>query len=83
VAVRTVHRVEDRVVLSVSRNTMDRSEGSKNNTLFNREFEVLLLMARAMSNSQIASQLHMSSHQHLRETGRSRADAANEAPRAA
>jgi DNA-binding NarL/FixJ family response regulator len=59
-AVRTVHRVEDRVVLTVSRNTVDRLEGPKRGTLSARELEVLLLTARAMSNSQIASHLHIS-----------------------
>jgi DNA-binding NarL/FixJ family response regulator len=59
-AVRTVHRVEDRVVLSVSRSTADRLEGSKKNALSAREFEILLLIARAMSNSEISSYLHIS-----------------------
>lgn len=59
-AVRTVHRVEDRVVLSVSRSTADRLEGSERGTLSGRELEVLLLTVRAMSNSQIASHLHIS-----------------------
>lgn len=59
-AVRTVHRVEDRVVLSVSRRTAERLEGSEKDALSVRELEVLLLTARAMSNSQIASYLHIS-----------------------
>ncbi len=59
-AVRTVHRVEDRVVLSVSRTTADRLEGSERGTLSSRELEVLLLTVRAMSNSQIAAYLHIS-----------------------
>lgn len=59
-AVRTVHRVEDRVVLSVSRTTADRLEGSDRGTLSGRELEVLLLTVRAMSNSQIAAYLHIS-----------------------
>lgn len=59
-AVRTVRRVEDRVLLSVSRNTADRLEGSKKDTLSDRELEVLLLAVRAMSNSQIARYLHIS-----------------------
>ncbi|MDQ4064328.1 MAG: response regulator transcription factor [Actinomycetota bacterium] len=59
-AVRTVHRVEDRVVLSVSRTTADRLEGSERGTLSSRELEVLLLTVRAMSNSQIAAHLHIS-----------------------
>ena len=59
-AVRTVHRVEDRIVLSVSRSTADRLEGSEQSVLSSRELEVLLLIARAMSNSQVASRLHIS-----------------------
>ncbi|CAA9446692.1 MAG: Two-component transcriptional response regulator, LuxR family [uncultured Rubrobacteraceae bacterium] len=59
-AVRTVHRVRDRVVLSVSRSTADRLEGAGKSTLSVRELEVLLLVARAMSNNQIASRLHIS-----------------------
>lgn len=59
-AVRTLHRVEDRVVLSVSRSTAHRLEGSEKGTLSVREMEVMLLAARAMSNGQIASYLHIS-----------------------
>jgi DNA-binding NarL/FixJ family response regulator len=59
-AVRTVHRVEDRIVLSVSRSTAHRLEGSEQSVLSSRELEVLLLVARAMSNSQVASRLHIS-----------------------
>ena len=59
-AVRTVHRVEDRIVLSVSRSTAHRLEGSEPSVLSSREMEVLLLIARAMSNSQVASRLHIS-----------------------
>jgi DNA-binding NarL/FixJ family response regulator len=59
-AVRTVHRVEDRIVLSVSRSTADRLEGSEQSVLSSRELEVLLLIARAMSNSEVASRLHIS-----------------------
>jgi DNA-binding NarL/FixJ family response regulator len=58
-AVRTVHRVENRVVLSVSRDTAERLEGSEKEALTGRELEVLLLVARAMSNSQIAAYLHI------------------------
>ncbi len=59
-AVRAVHRAEDRVVLSVSRSTADRLEGTQKETLSNRELEVLLLTARGMSNAQIAFDLHIS-----------------------
>ena len=59
-AIRTVYQVEDRVILSVSRSTADRLEGAEKSMLSSRELEVLLLTARAMSNSQIASHLHIS-----------------------
>ena len=59
-AVHTLYRVKDRVVLSVSRGTADRLEGSERGMLSGRELEVLLLAARAMSNNRIASHLHIS-----------------------
>jgi DNA-binding NarL/FixJ family response regulator len=59
-AVHTLYRVKDRVVLSVSRGTADRLEGSERGMLSGRELEVLLLAARAMSNGRIASHLHIS-----------------------
>jgi DNA-binding NarL/FixJ family response regulator len=60
-AVQTVHRVDGRVVLSVSRNTADRLEGGpQKRVLSRRELEVLLLTMKAMSNCKIASQLHIS-----------------------
>jgi DNA-binding NarL/FixJ family response regulator len=58
-AVHAVHAVEDNIVLLVSRSTSDRLEGTKKDELSDRELEVLLLMARGMSNSQIASCLHI------------------------
>jgi DNA-binding NarL/FixJ family response regulator len=59
-AIRTVYQVENRVVLLVSRSTADRLEGAEKSMLSSRELEVLLLTARAMSNSEIASYLHIS-----------------------
>jgi len=59
-AVRIVHRVEDRVVLSVSRGTAKRLEGFEKDPLPVRELEVLLLAARAISNGRTASHLHIS-----------------------
>jgi DNA-binding NarL/FixJ family response regulator len=59
-AVCSTYRVQDRVILSVSRNTIDRLEGSGKGTLSSRELEILLLAARAMSNREIASHLHIS-----------------------
>jgi DNA-binding NarL/FixJ family response regulator len=86
-AVHTVHRVENRIVLSVSRNTANRLEGVEKSLLSSRELEVLLLAARAMTNSQIASDLHISEgtvKRHLTNIYAklgvsSRADAANKA----
>jgi DNA-binding NarL/FixJ family response regulator len=59
-AVRTVHRDEDRVVLSISRSTTDRLRGSGKNTLSERELEVLSEVAGGTRNSQIASHLQIS-----------------------
>ena len=59
-AVRTLARVKDRVVLSVSQDTVERLSGQDKDMLSDRELEVLLLAARAMSNNQIASYLHIS-----------------------
>ncbi len=75
-AVRAVHCGDDRIVLSVSRDTADRLEGAKKHALSARELEILLLTTHAMSNSQIASHLHTSEGtvkrhlKHLREAGR-------------
>jgi DNA-binding CsgD family transcriptional regulator len=60
-----VHRVEDHIVLSVSRGTAERLEGFKKDPLPVRELEVLLLEAllleaRAISNGRTASHLHIS-----------------------
>ena len=59
-AVRIVHRVEDRVVLSVSRGAAERLEKFEKAPLSVRELEVLLLAARAISNGRTASHLHIS-----------------------
>ena len=59
-AVRSVHRLENKVILSVSQSTANSLEGSEKGSLTGRELEVLLLTVRAMSNSQIASHLHIS-----------------------
>jgi DNA-binding NarL/FixJ family response regulator len=58
--VRTLARVENHVVLSVSQDTVERLSGQDKDMLSDRELEVLLLAARAMSNNQIASYLHIS-----------------------
>lgn len=59
-AVRTLARVKDRVVLSVSHSTVERLRSQEKDMLSDRELEVLLLAARAMSNNRIASYLHIS-----------------------
>jgi DNA-binding NarL/FixJ family response regulator len=59
-AVRTVARDPDRIVLSVSRDTLERLEGRDDGLLSSRELEVLTLVAGGMSNARIASQLHIS-----------------------
>ncbi len=46
--------------MAVSRGTADKSEGSGKDALSARDLEVLLLTARAMTNGQIASCLHIS-----------------------
>lgn len=57
-AVRALHKGRDRI-LSVSPSTLERLEG-KRGTLSDRELEILLLIARAMSARQVASQLDIS-----------------------
>jgi DNA-binding NarL/FixJ family response regulator len=86
-AVRTVDRDPDRVVLSVSRGTMEKLEGRHKELLSARELEVLSLAARGMGNAPIARQLYISEgtvKRHLTNTYAklgvaSRADAVNRA----
>jgi len=58
--VHTVQRDSDRVVLSVSRDTLEKLEGRTEELLSARELEVLTLVAAGRSNGQIASQLYIS-----------------------
>lgn len=55
--IRVVERNHDRVVLSVSRQTMNRLRASGDPMLSDRELEVLTLVAEGMRNSQIAHKL--------------------------
>jgi DNA-binding NarL/FixJ family response regulator len=57
--IRVVDRDEDRVVLSVSRQTMNRLRAGNDPMLSDRELEVLALVAEGMRNSQIANQLYI------------------------
>lgn len=59
-AVRTVDRDADRVVVSVGRETLRKLHGRDANLLSRRESEVLSLVARDMTNDQIASRLYIS-----------------------
>lgn len=58
--VRTVDRDNDRVVISVSRQTLEGLGKGGRSILSPRELEVMTLAARGMSNTQIASQLYIS-----------------------
>jgi DNA-binding NarL/FixJ family response regulator len=58
--VRMVRRDADRVVLSVSRDTLERLEGRDAGLLSARELEVLTLVASGLSNARVAAQLHIS-----------------------
>ena len=78
---------EERVILSVSRSTALRLKDFEKNMLSNRELQILLLVARGMSNNQVASCLHISegtvkrhlTHIYTKLDISSRADAAKKA----
>lgn len=87
-AIRTVHKGQDRAVLAISMNSLSQMHGrSVQNPLSEREQEVLTLVAGALSNSQIASRLHITEatvKRHLRNVfvklgAVSRIDAVNKA----
>lgn len=58
--VHTVNKDDDRVIISVSRSTLERLEGKEGGLLSSRELEVLSLVAKGGSNAQIASNLFIS-----------------------
>lgn len=58
--IRKVHHVSGHVVLSVSRTTLQRLNGSGRPLLSPRECEILSLVASGMRNSQIARRLYIS-----------------------
>jgi DNA-binding NarL/FixJ family response regulator len=58
-AIRSVHQVPGRMVLSISRESMAQAHGSAENVLSPREAEILSLVARALSNAQIATRLRI------------------------
>ena len=88
-AVRSVYSAPDRVVLSVSRQSVPRLPVHTDDAadLSPREIEILELVSRALSNSQVATQLHLSEatvKRHLRSVfvklgAVSRIDAVNKA----
>ena len=86
-AIRSVYHVPDRVVLSVSRESLAQAHGEPEPVLSTREREILELVAQALSNSQVASRLHITEatvKRHLRNVfvklgAVSRIDAVNKA----
>jgi DNA-binding NarL/FixJ family response regulator len=58
-AIRSVYLVPDRLVLSVSRASLAQAAVDPGVVLSARELEILELVARAFSNSQVASRLHI------------------------
>ncbi|SBT42874.1 response regulator [Micromonospora auratinigra] len=58
-AMRSAHQSGKRVVLSISRSSLDQLNSPNHSLLSSREQEIINLVARAMSNAQIASQLYI------------------------
>jgi DNA-binding NarL/FixJ family response regulator len=87
-AIRSVHLFPDRLVLSISRNSVPRLPGRETEVeLSPRELEILELVSRALSNGQVASRLNITEatvKRHLRNVFEklgavSRIDAVNKA----
>jgi DNA-binding NarL/FixJ family response regulator len=58
-AIRSVYRIPGRMVLSISGESMAQMHGSTDSVLSAREAEILKLAAQALSNSQIATRMHI------------------------
>ncbi|HEU5354499.1 MAG TPA: response regulator transcription factor [Actinocrinis sp.] len=86
-AIRAVYYAPQRVVLSVSRESLAQAQGTSDAVLSAREIEVLALVSQALSNGQVASRLHITEatvKRHLRNVfaklgAVSRIDAVNKA----
>jgi DNA-binding NarL/FixJ family response regulator len=86
-AVRGVHRDDERIVLSISRVSLAHVNSQASSVLSRREREILVMVASAMSNAQIASRLYIAEgtvKRHLRNVfaklgAVSRIDAVNKA----
>lgn len=86
-AIRSVYYAPQRVVLSVSRESLAQAQGTTDAVLSARETEVLGLVSQALSNGQVASRLHITEatvKRHLRNVfaklgAVSRIDAVNKA----
>ncbi|MBS2963691.1 response regulator transcription factor [Actinocrinis puniceicyclus] len=58
-AVRSVYQSPERMVLSISRESLAQLHGSHEKSLSARELAILRLVAQALSNSQIATRMHV------------------------
>lgn len=59
-AIRSVHLSPERMVLSISRESLAQLHGTIEQVLSPRELAILRLVAQALSNSQIANRMHVS-----------------------
>jgi DNA-binding NarL/FixJ family response regulator len=58
-AIRSVYQTPDRMVLSISRESMTQMQGGTESDLSARELDILRLVAQALSNGQIATRLNI------------------------